>query len=52
MKTEFHINNSLNKDNLSYRTCVSCKRVKNKVNFYNENSKFKICNTIKTRKYY
>jgi hypothetical protein len=64
--TEFHINNSLNKDNPSYKTCVSCKRVKDKTNFYNEKSKCKnclkeyrkgnvkcqICNTITTRNYY
>ena len=64
-KTEFHINDSLNKDNPSYRTCVSCKRVMNKTNFCNERSKCKnclkeyrkgnvecqICNTIATRNY-
>ena len=34
--TEFHVNNSLNKDYPSYSNSVSCKRVKNKTNFYNE----------------
>ena len=62
---EFHINNWLNKDNPSYRTHVSCKRVKNKVNFYNEkvnvriilmnkkeNIEYQIWNAIITRNYY
>jgi hypothetical protein len=64
--TEFHINNSLNKDNPSYKTCANCKRVQVKTNFYDEKSKCKnclkeyrkgnveckICNTITTRNYY
>jgi hypothetical protein len=64
--TEFHINNSLNRDNPFFKTCTSCKRVKNKTDFYDEKSKCKIClkeykrgnveckmcNTITTRNYY
>jgi hypothetical protein len=68
-KTEFHINNSsrlLSTTLLSYKTCISCKRVQENTNFYNGKNKCKnclneykrerieckICNIITTRNYY
>ncbi len=30
--TEFHKNNNLNKDNPSFKTCICCKKVKNRNN--------------------
>ena len=59
-KTQFH------KNNLTYKTCISCKKVQENTNFYNEKNKCKsclneykkekieckICNIITTRNYY
>jgi len=64
--TEFHKNNSLNKDNPSFKTCICCEKVKNRNNFYDfhvickdcnkkyrrQNVECQICNTITTSNYY
>jgi hypothetical protein len=41
--TEFHINNSLNKDNPSFKTCICCEKVKNRNNFYDFHAICKDC---------
>jgi hypothetical protein len=64
--TEFHKNNSLNKDNPSFTACICCEKVKNRNNFYDfhiickdcnkkfrrQNVECQICDTITTRNYY